>query len=418
MGRCLLVNAMPLAAGSGTTAAGVVCTFSDISGYVQAREAIRVSEERYRALVETCPVMLLQSDRDLRVTYINPATRQITGYELADLTEPASWTTLVHPEDLPRCSELSRKALAGQADRAELRYRARDGSEKVAFALVQPRFQDGQVVGATTLLVDVTRERELERELQRSQRLESIGWLASGVAHDFNNLLGVVLNLTDLARGHLAADHPLHTDLRRISEAGEQAASLAAQLLSLGKRGRTGSRKVEVNQVVRRTLDLLRATLPVSLRLVANLEASELTIQTDETQVQQVLMNLCLNARDAMPSGGLLRVSTGRVAGQTDPGWVRLSVEDSGMGVSAELRERIFEPFFSTKEGGTGLGLAVVQQIVESYAGRIEVFSEPGQGTRFDVYWPASSPTQKAEVRTQKSEVGQAQGLSSLPSDL
>jgi signal transduction histidine kinase len=232
------------------------------------------------------------------------------------------------------------------------------------------------------------------------------------VAHDFNNLLGVVLNLTDLARSHLAAGHPLHTDLRRISEAGEQAASLAAQLLSLGKRGRPGSRRVEVNQVVRRTLELLRATLPVSIRLEANLAEGELPIQADETQVQQVLMNLCLNARDAMSGGGLLRVSTGHVARETTPdgpGWVRLSVEDSGTGVSAELRERIFEPFFSTKEGGTGLGLAVVQQIVESYGGRIDVFSEPGKGARFDVCWPAAPAGPRPDVRGQKAEVPQVQ---------
>jgi PAS domain S-box-containing protein len=398
--RWLLVNAMPLAAassgssGSGHgSAAGVVCTFSDISAYVHAREAIRVSEERYRALVETCPIMLLQSDRDMRVMYINPATRQITGYELPDLAEPAAWSAFVHPEDLPRVYEMGQKALAGQPDRGELRYRAADGTEKVALAMTQPRYQDTQVVGATTLLVDVTRERQLERELQRSQRLELVGRLSSGVAHDFNNLLGVVLNLADLARGHLPSDHPVHTDLKRISEAGEQAASLAAQLLALGKRSRgqtpEGSRHVEVNQIVRRTLDLLRATLPATIRLEANLAQEDLPIVGDETQVQQVLMNLCLNARDAMPRGGLLRVWTRIEKKEEGPGRVCLSVEDSGQGMNEEVRGRIFEPFFSTKEGGTGLGLAVVGQIVESYGGQIDVRSQPGQGTRFDVRWPS-----------------------------
>jgi PAS domain S-box-containing protein len=431
--RWLLVNAMPLlSAGAGTS--GVVCTFSDISAYVAAREAIRISEERYRALVETCPVMVLVSDREMRVTYTNPAYRQITGYELAEIAEPALWSGFINPDDLPRCYEMARTVLSGMPDRAELRYRAKDGSDKVALALSQPRYQDGQVVGALTLMVDVTRERQLEQELQRAQRLDLIGRLSSGVAHDFNNLLGVVLNLADLARGHLAADHPVHTDLRRISEAGEQAAGLAAQLLALGKRNRAGARLVEVNQVVRRTLELLRATLPGIIRLEEGLAPGDLVIVSDETQLQQVLMNLCLNARDAMPRGGVLRVSTGfkddevtrwqgdkvtedagtapvtlsppHLVTVSPQGWVHLTVEDSGLGMSDEVRGRIFEPFFSTKEGGTGLGLAVVQQIVESYGGRIDVHSQPGQGTRFDVRWPAASAgPQEPGIRSQESGV-------------
>jgi signal transduction histidine kinase len=218
------------------------------------------------------------------------------------------------------------------------------------------------------------------------------------VAHDFNNLLGVVLNLTDLARGHLPRDHPVHADLRRITEAGEQAAGLASQLLAFSKQRPAPARRLDLNQIVRRTLDLLRATLPGTIRLEQCLADDRTDIYADETQVQQVLMNLCLNARDAMPRGGVLRVTTqaetsappnGAVPGRTPAERrVRLAVEDTGQGISEELRGRIFEPFFSTKDGGTGLGLAVVQQIVESYGGRIEVQSKAGQGSRFDIHWP------------------------------
>jgi PAS domain S-box-containing protein len=446
--RWLLVNAMPLSQGAIApdpseprgTAPGLVTTFSDISAYVHAREAIRVSEERYRGLIESLPLMLIQSDRNMRVTYINPATQAISGYSLEEIAEPAAWSSTIHPEDLPRIFEMSRSALAGQGERGEFRFRAKDGSEKVAFVITQPRYQEApgrgaarspgplgangerEVVGATTLLVDVTRERSLERELQRAQRLELIGRLSSGVAHDFNNLLGVVLNLTDLARGHLPGDHPVHADLRRIAEAGEQAAALAGQLLAFSKQRPAPARRVEVNSVARRTLELLQATLPASIHLVADLSGIDVSIQGDETQVQQVLMNLCLNARDAMPQGGTLSVSTcveapasselpladrrlqneegdgprpsssakvqSAIANLPADRCVRLSVEDSGKGISDEVRERIFEPFFSTREGGTGLGLAVVQQIVESYGGSIEVHSRPGEGSRFDIRWP------------------------------
>jgi PAS domain S-box-containing protein len=419
MVRWLLVNAMPLGHGGVAPAGpdgargpaqGLVTTFSDITAYVHAREAIRVSEERYRGLVESLPLMLIQSDRTLRVTYINPAAQAITGYALEEIAEVTAWSTMIHPDDLPRVMELARGALAGQPGSGECRFRARDGSEKVAFMIVQPRYQEAgagrgsahgerQVVGATTLLVDVTRERSLERDLQRAQRLELIGRLSSGVAHDFNNLLGVVLNLTDLARGHLPGDHPVHADLKRIAEAGEQATALAGQLLAISKQRPAPARRVEVNTVARRTLELLQATLPASIQLHAELGGGEIAIQGDETQVQQVLMNLCLNARDAMPQGGTLHVSTcvempavngaGSPRGPAVPQpRVRLSVEDSGKGMTAEVRGRIFEPFFSTREGGTGLGLAVVQQIVESYGGSIEVHSRPGEGSRFDVRWP------------------------------
>src|SRR5262249_19838838 len=162
-----------------------------------------------------------------------------------------------------------------------------------------PRYQGGAAVGVTALLLDVTRERRLEAELRRSQRLELVGRLSSGVAHDFNNLLNVVLSLADLARSHLPPEHPVHADLRRISEAGQQAAGLAGQLLTLSRQRGAAARPVEVNRVARRTLGLLRATLPANLQVQADLAGQNLFILADETQLQQVLMNLCLNARDA-----------------------------------------------------------------------------------------------------------------------
>jgi PAS domain S-box-containing protein len=404
MRRWLLVNVMPLGAavageGPRQAPAGVVATFSDLSAYVMARESIRVSEERYRGLVETLPMMLVQADRDRRLTYVNPATQQLTGYSLEEICDPAAWASILHPDDLPTVWEINSKALAGAAGRGECRYRAKDGSERHCFFICSPRLQHDEVVGTTTLLVDVTRERQLERELQRSQRLELIGRLSSGVAHDFNNLLGVVLNLAEAARTHLPPDHPVHLDLSRITEAGEQAASLAGQLLALARQRPGTLRRVDVGPVVRRTLELLRATLPAAITVESEVEGGELPIQGDETQVQQVLMNLCLNARDAMPKGGRLEVRArldrahpeSEIEEKGERPEVRLTVRDSGTGMSAEVKARIFEPFYSTKEHGTGLGLAVVQQIVESYGGRISVQSSPGAGACFEVCWPALS---------------------------
>ena len=211
-------------------------------------------------------------------------------------------------------------ALGGQAGRTEFRYRAKDGPLKTAFALTQPRWQDGAVVGVTTLMVDMTRERQLEQDLQRAQRLELIGRLSSGIAHDFNNLLTVVLSLADLAHGRLPPDHPVHGDLQRIAEAGEQAASLAGQLLAFSKQQRATARRVEVNRHGPADAGPA-ARRPAGGRATwrFRLADGELSVPMDETQLQQVLMNLCLNARDAMPDGGRLRVRTEAALGRGEP---------------------------------------------------------------------------------------------------
>jgi signal transduction histidine kinase len=233
-------------------------------------------------------------------------------------------------------------------------------------------------------MIDVTREKQLEKELHRGQRLELMGQLASGVAHDFNNLLAVVLTLTQLVQRHLPSDHAAMDDLQRITVASKQASGLAAQLMSLSRACPPATTVVDLNALASRTMQLLRSTLVGNLEVEMQLTSSRATVLADESQIQQVLMNLCLNARDAMPGGGKLLIRTSI----TPSNEVCLTVADSGVGIREELRDRIFEPFFTTKENGSGLGLAVVQQVVESYRGRIEVHSPPGEGTRFEIYWP------------------------------
>ncbi len=401
--RWLLVNAMPLTEGRNLQPARVVTTVTDITAHRQALEVLKASEEKYRGLVETLPLMLLQCDREWRVSYINPAVSAITGYDLDDLRDPASWQALLHPDDLPRVLTAQPEILAGQTARLEIRFQTKHGAERSGYAIAQPRWQANEVAGITIMIIDMTLQRRLEQELQRAQRLELVGRLASGIAHDFNNLLTVVITLADMARHQLPADHTVREDLRRVVDAGEQAARLAGQLLAFSKQRRIVARRIDINQVVRQTLDLLRATLPRSITVEPSLQEPELYVQADETQLQQVLMNLCLNARDAMPTGGCLEVHTEAVLAHGGHGssafdWVRLSIRDSGHGMPDSVRARIFDPFFSTKEQGTGLGLAVVQQIVESYGGRVEVWSHPGEGARFDVWLPRSA----AEVENLK----------------
>jgi PAS domain S-box-containing protein len=390
--RWVLTNAMPLGAGSSGEqrgALGVVSTYIDVTTTIRAQRMLRESEEKYRDLVESLPLMVIQADTDLRVTYANSATRNVTGYDLREIAEPAAWGRIVHPDDVPRLLAMAHEALAGRSARAEYRYRAKDGSEKVGLAFAEPRRRsDGAIIGTTTLIADVTRERQLEQELLRAQRLELIGKLSSGIAHDFNNLLSVVLSMAELATASLPPEHSARMELGRIQQATKQAANLASHLLTFGKQSQSAARRIDINSIVARTLELLRATLPSRIHLKTELSERQLFVQADETQVQQVLMNLCLNARDAMPEGGSLHVRTAPVSAEGE--WVCLAVCDQGLGISEAARVHLFDPFFSTKERGTGLGLAVVQHIVQSHGGRIEVASEPGQGARFDVWWPAS----------------------------
>jgi PAS domain S-box-containing protein len=425
----LVTWAAPIDLGGHGQPDAAVWVFEDLTtlrqaeaGRLKAQEILRASEEKYRGLVESLPLMLIQADRASHITSMNPAAQALTGLTLAEIQGPAGWQAIAHPEDLAKIQSGLAEALAGQTGRVEFRTRARDGAEKVCHAIYQPLRHHKEVVGVTIMAVDMTRQRQLEGELQRAQRLELVGHLTSGIAHDFNNLLTVIMTLADLARDRLPADHPVRNDLGRISDAGEQAARLAGQLLAFGKQRQVAPRPVDLNVVTASTLDLLRSSLPATITIETTLIGGELWIPADETQLQQVLMNLCLNARDAMPDGGRLLVQTA-LAGSPkckdrgsrieDDGskkqehsqldqatsipnprspvlgsWARLTVADAGPGMEEEVSKRIFDPFFSTKERGTGLGLAVVRHIIQGFGGRIGVWSQPGKGTRFDIWLP------------------------------
>jgi signal transduction histidine kinase len=243
-------------------------------------------------------------------------------------------------------------------------------------------------------------QRRLEQELQRAQRLELVGRLASGTVHDFNNLLTVMTGLTSLVSSGLAADHPSQQELQQVLEAGEQAMSLAGQLLTFSKQRTTVMRPVDLNVVAAQVLKLLLPVMPAGVRLESSLAKDSMVVAADDNQLKQVLMNLCLNARDAMPAGGRLTVQIEEIpvgspgaptvfeGARAAASWARITVQDTGTGMSEEVQSRIFEPFFSTKERGTGLGLAVVRQIVESHGGRVQLQSKPGEGTRFEIWLP------------------------------
>ena len=392
--RWLLLSTRPLLRGNDARTLRIVTTFTDITALRCAANVVRASESRYRGLIESMPLMLLQSDQSGRITYINPALHELTDYDLEDLKQSDGWRILVVPEDQARWQNAQSEALLqGRESRLELHLKARDGGERTCLMLIQPRRSHDQIVGLNTLILDMTMQRQLERKLQRSQRMELAGRLASGLAHDFNNQLTVILNLVSLVQSQLGRDHSAQPDLESITEAGEQAARLAGQLLTFSKQRQLNTKRLDLGIATGRILTLLRATLPKAIQLDFACTEDGLNVEADETQIQQLLMNLMLNARDAMPDGGRLTVRLSSNS-QPDAGdydkteWVHLAIEDTGHGMTEHTRAHIFDPFFTTKANGTGLGLAVVQQIVESSGGRLGVTSELGKGTCFDIWLP------------------------------
>ena len=257
------------------------------------------------------------------------------------------------------------------------------------------------------LEAEMAQRREAEARLRRAQQMEALGRLAAGISHDFNNILSVVQGFVDVALNRLAQDHPAAEALGKIGAAAQQGTELIRSLLTFS--GRTGAEMgpVELGGLVAEAARLFRETLPATVSLEVDVpeQRDGYWVWASRSQLQQVLLNLVLNARDAMPEGGHLRIGLAPVldeAGEIEVGWVRLQVQDTGVGIPEELRDRVFEPFFTTKprDRGTGLGLAVVAAVVEEHQGRIRMESEPGRETRFTIELQGLGPVPaQAEVR-------------------
>ncbi len=366
----------------------VVTTFDDITAHRQALEVLKHSEEQYRGLVESLPLMLLQFDQHGALDYHNPATEEISGYTGESLRQPGFWQSCIHAEDGAAFRAVLDAALTGQSGRAEVRYRAPTAAKNWAMRSVN---QAGPT-GATVLVVDMTQRRRLEQDLQNVQRLELVGRIASGVVHDFNNLLTMIVGFVELAREAIG-QHAATADLDRVLQATHQAKQLAGQLLAFSKQRQLVMRPIDLRAVAKRSLDLLRPTMPANITVSNNGKDEPVIVLADDSPLQQVIMNLCLNARDAMAEGGQITVTTAhehllpgdltvaraRAGREGTRHWARLSVVDTGCGMDDAVKSRIFEPLYTTKERGTGLGLAVVKQIVEGYGGCINVCSIPAR---------------------------------------
>ena len=368
----------------------------------RGEEALRAGEERYRRITETAAEGILTVAADGKVTFANERMARLLGYAAAELLG-RPLLDLVHPEGRAGATAWLRHNRQGHEEHGDVRFRRKDGKSVWALVAAAPLLDDaGHYAGTLAMVTDVTARRELEAQYRQAQKMEAVGRLAGGVAHDFNNLLTVISGAAELLLRRLPPGEEGWELAREIRESGERAAGLTRQLLAFSRKQVLTLEVLDLNEVVRRSQRLLQRVLGEDVELAAALEPALGRVNADPGQMEQIIMNLAVNARDAMPRGGQFTLRTANVFLEQDyaalrpgvrPGrHVLLAVSDTGCGMDEETRAHLFEPFFTTKgpDKGTGLGLATVYGIVQQSGGHIDVESAPDRGTTFHIYLPRS----------------------------
>jgi PAS domain S-box-containing protein len=336
------------------------------------------------------------------LTYLGGREEAFLGYPREQWLEHGFWLSVVHPDD--RIAALTFAETANEKDTFELEYRLIDhggGIHHVRDVVSVTRDDGGEVARLRGVIVDVTERRELEGRLSEAQKMEAVGQLAGGIAHDFNNLLTIASGYARRLRGRHDIAHA-HDDLDQIITATDRAAQLTSQLLTFARRGQGEATLVDPGEAIRGLEPMLRRLIDADIVFDFRLDRLLPGVLIDRTQLEQILMNLILNARDAMPGGGTLTIASRTSSLSADEAgrrgvpagdYVELLLSDTGVGMAPEVRERIFEPFFTTKKDrGTGMGLATVYGIIDQAGGWIDVESAPGHGTTFLVVLPAAAP--------------------------
>jgi PAS domain S-box-containing protein len=396
---------------------------NDITERKRAEEALSASEERFRMLFEGAAEGILVADIESKqFKYSNPAICKMLGYTAEELVR-LSVADIHHKEALGYVvAEFEAQARGEKILSPEIPCLRKDGSVIYASIATSPVVIDGRKCNVG-FFMDITEHKkteealkQTEEQLRQSQKMEGIGRLAGGIAHDFNNLLTVIKGYSQLSLIELKENDPMRGGIEEINRAADRAADLTRQLLAFSRRQILEMRVLDLNSVLRDLDKMLRRVIGEDIELVTLLAEDLARVKTDHGQMQQVIMNLAVNAKDAMPNGGKLTIETANV--ELDETYARshvavipgryamLSVSDTGVGMTAEVKEQVFEPFFTTKEKGkgTGLGLATVYGIVKQSGGNIWIYSEPGQGTTFKIYLPrVDEPLEelkeKAEVK-------------------
>jgi PAS domain S-box-containing protein len=372
-------------------------------------EELRDAHQRLAFHVNRMPLAYIAWGMDFRIQEWNPAAERIFGWKAEEVVGRKPADFMVPEEEMPHVGGIWSKLIAGEETYSLNANLRKDGKRITCEWFNNPLYDTtGRITGAVSMVHDVTEKTQLERQLQTAQRMEAVGTLAGGVAHDFNNSLTGIFGFSEMLRPLLKGNERALSHLNEVQRSAERAATLTRQLLTYSRRQPITPVNLSLNGVVTDLLKLVSKVVGDDIELRMHLGENLPPVFADPGQVEQVLMNLVINARDAMPDGGRLVIETEEV--QVDPGFLRyhpymspgtyvvLSVTDTGVGIDAKTQERVFEPFFTTKgpSKGTGLGLAMVYGIVKQHNGFIHLYSEPGQGTTFKIYLPPAqtAPTE------------------------
>jgi len=392
---------------------GVIAIVRDITERRGAEEALRESVAKYRTLVETADDVILVTDTEGRHVFRNGAYYRSLGFDAGDEAAPDGFAN-VHPDDAPAVASRMGELLERGSLTSEYRVRHRDGHWLNWFARSTVMYDDSRKpYGILSIIRDTTESRRveaerarLEEQLRQVQKMESIGRLAGGVAHDINNLLSPILGYADLLLSDLPIEDSQKEGLREIKQAAERARDLTRQLLAFSRKQILSLEPVDLGEVLVGFQALLRRTIREDIHISVERPERLGTVRADVGQIQQVLMNLAVNAQDAMPDGGDLTLAVREATldeefvsghrGAVPGDYVLLSITDTGNGMDHATQEHLFEPFYTTKEHGTGLGLSTAFGIVKQHGGSIWVQSEPGRGTTFRIYIPRVEQSAKA----------------------
>lgn len=404
-----------LAEGIAAQMAGAIANSQLYAGVRRAEEALRVSEEKYRTLVENAAeaIFILQ---DEKIKFANGRAIALSGLTAEEITR-TPFAELIHPDDREIALERHGRRIQGEIIPGPQAYRYLSKSGEILWVQMNsvPITWEGRPA-TLHFARDLTQEKKLEAQFQMAQKMEAVGTLAGGIAHDFNNILMGIQGHISLMLFDLDSSHPHYESLKKIEEQVKSGANLARQLLAFARRGKYEVKATELNQIVQRSSSMFERTKK-EIKVFRKYQEKIWPVEVDRNQIEQVLLNLYVNAWQAMQEGGNLYLETQNITLGPDyikpfavqPGkYVRISVRDSGVGMDKKTADRIFEPFFTTKEmgRGTGLGLASVYGIVKNHGGFITVYSEVGHGTTFHIYLPAS----EMEIAEEKKLPGEIPG--------
>jgi two-component system, cell cycle sensor histidine kinase and response regulator CckA len=381
----------------------------DVSERIKTEEILKQERDFTNAVLETVRSMVLVLDRDGRVIRFNRMCEEVSGYSAEEVLGKFLWDLLIPPEQVAEVKGVFSRLQAGMfPNRHENYWVAKDGTRKlIAWSTTALLAADGSVEFVLPTGTDMSERKRLEDQLRQSQKMESIGTLAGGIAHDFNNILTAIIGYASLLQMKMREQDPLRHSVDQILSSANRAATLTQGLLAYSRKQILNAQPLNINEIIRKVELLLRRLIGEDIELRTLLTDQEVTVLADAGQIEQVLMNLATNARDAMPDGGNLYIETEQEVVDehsastheiSKPGvYAVISVTDSGIGMDEKTRDRIFDPFFTTKEvgKGTGLGLAMAYGIVKQHNGAIVVSTELGRGSTFKIYLPVVPVEQK-----------------------